>query len=139
MLTNLLSNAIKFSPEDSIVRVTAQQISRNDLLQIEETLSEQGKLAIESGLEVAESLLLVQVADQGRGIPENQLEIVFKQFEQLNTSDADHQGGTGLGLAICRRIIQQHQGEIWAQSKVGEGSNFFFTLPLVEKTPEDIH
>ena len=68
--------------------------------------------------------------DQGEGIPEDKLEAVFGQFEQLNTSDAAHQGGTGLGLAICRSIVQQHRGKIWAQSVPGVGSTFCFTLPL---------
>ncbi len=136
-LTNLLSNAIKFSPEGSTVRVTAQQIKLGDGFQQTSGLNKQGQLAIAAGLEIADSLLLIQVIDQGKGIPKNKLEAVFNQFEQLNTSDASHQGGTGLGLAICRSIIQQHQGEIWAGSEVGTGSTFFLTLPIIKKIPDD--
>ncbi|MEL7351682.1 MAG: GAF domain-containing protein [Cyanobacteria bacterium P01_A01_bin.116] len=131
-LTNLLSNAIKFSPAGTTVEVIAQTISASKASPIKKTLSTQGKAALEAGLKVSKSLILVQVIDEGKGIPNNKLEIIFNQFEQLNITDSNHQGGTGLGLAICRNIIEQHQGKIWTQSKVGEGSTFFFTLPVIE-------
>ena len=108
VLTNLLSNAIKFSPSTT-VELTA-------LLQGEQ--------------------ILFQVRDQGRGIPADKLETVFERFQQVDSSDARAKGGTGLGLAICRSIAQQHDGRIWAESIVGEGSTFFFTLPLQEEQPE---
>ncbi|MEO1394328.1 MAG: GAF domain-containing protein [Cyanobacteria bacterium J06634_5] len=131
-LTNLLSNAIKFSPAGTTVEVIAQTISASKASPIQKALSTQGKAALEAGLRVSKSLILVQVIDEGKGIPNNKLEIIFNQFEQLNITDSNHQGGTGLGLAICRNIIEQHQGKIWTQSKVGEGSTFFFTLPVIE-------
>jgi len=131
-LTNLLSNAIKFSPAGATVDVIARKISINNASQIKKALNTQGKSAIDAGLKISECLLLIQVVDQGKGIPSNKLEVIFGQFEQLNTTDKNHQGGTGLGLAICRNIIRQHQGEIWAQSKVDEGSTFFFTLPIIK-------
>ncbi|MGD1855550.1 MAG: ATP-binding protein [Leptolyngbyaceae cyanobacterium] len=63
---------------------------------------------------------------------DHSLETVFDRFEQLDTSDVrHHQGGTGLGLAICRSIVQQHDGKIWAQSTVGIGTTFYFTLPIL--------
>lgn len=134
-LTNLLSNAIKFSPPGSTVTMTAQQVDSNYGLSIIERLNDLGKAAIQSGLESSEALLLVQVEDQGQGIPEDKLEAIFGQFEQLYTSDDKHHGGAGLGLAICRSIIQQHNGHIWAQSKPGKGSTFSFTLPLKTESP----
>ena len=76
------------------------------------------------------AVLLVQVKDQGQGIPENKLEVIFQQFEQLNVSNTGHQGGTGLGLAICRSIVQQHDGQIWAENNADGGSTFFVVLPL---------
>ncbi|MGC1305729.1 MAG: ATP-binding protein [Phormidesmis sp.] len=130
-LTNLLSNAIKFSPPGSTVEVSAQQLESNDVSGIQHSLNSIGQQAIETGLAGAESLLLVSVKDRGQGMPGDKLEAIFAQFEQLNTSDATHQGGTGLGLAICRSIVQQHQGEIWAQSEMGMGSTVFFTLPVM--------
>ncbi|MEO1635267.1 MAG: ATP-binding protein, partial [Cyanobacteria bacterium J06631_9] len=133
-IANLLSNAIKFSPIGSTVEVSAQQINPDGVADIAGHLSERGHLAIEAGLENSESLLLVKVKDQGKGIPKDKLEVIFDPFEQLNTSDDDHQGGTGLGLVICRSIVQRHGGEIWAQSEGSSvsntGSTFLFTLPI---------
>ena len=106
VLTNLLSNAIKFSVEDGTVWVTSQR---------------QG------------DVVLFQVADQGRGIPQDKLETVFERFQQVDASDARDKGGTGLGLAICRSIVQQQGGRIWAESTLGTGSTFSFTLPAAEK------
>jgi PAS domain S-box-containing protein len=107
-LTNLLSNAIKFSPPNSTVTLTAQ--SQGDRI-------------------------LFQVKDRGRGIPPDQLESIFGRFQQVDASDSRLKGGTGLGLAICRNIITQHGGRIWAETVLGEGSTFYFTLPVSPDQP----
>lgn len=104
-LTNLISNAIKFSSPGSTVWLAAQ-------------LQE-----LDAG-EVA-----FQVRDRGRGIPSDQLESIFGRFQQVDASDSRSKGGTGLGLAICRQIVERHGGKIWADSVLGEGSTFYFTLP----------
>ncbi|BAT53447.1 Multi-sensor Signal Transduction Histidine Kinase [Nostoc sp. NIES-3756] len=101
-LTNLLGNAIKFSPPDSTITLIAQQQT---------------------------DYVLFQVTDQGRGIPTDKLEAIFGRFQQVDATDSRVKGGTGLGLAICRTIIEQHGGQIWAESKIDVGSTFFFTLP----------
>ena len=73
------------------------------------------------------------VRDQGIGIPERHLETVFKIFKRLHPRNA-YGGGTGSGLAIVKRIITQHGGEIWVESKgEGQGTTFFFTLPQPKK------
>jgi PAS domain S-box-containing protein len=102
-LTNLLSNAIKFSPADSTIHLSAQNQT---------------------------DFVLFQVSDRGRGIPADKLELIFGRFQQVDASDSREKGGTGLGLAICRSIVEQHGGKIWAESILGEGSTFCFTLPL---------
>jgi signal transduction histidine kinase len=104
-LTNLLSNAIKFSTTDGTVWLTAE-----------------GK---------ANTEVLFSVRDQGQGIPSDKLESIFERFQQVDSSDSRRKGGTGLGLTICRKIIEQHEGKIWAESTLGEGSTFSFTLPLL--------
>ncbi|MBW4629367.1 MAG: PAS domain S-box protein [Brasilonema octagenarum HA4186-MV1] len=109
-LTNLLSNAIKFSPPNSVITLSAQPQFDS---------------------------VLFQVKDQGRGIPADKLETIFERFQQVDVSDSRAKGGTGLGLAICQSIVQQHQGSIWAQSKLGEGSTFYFTLPISSRENHD--
>ena len=132
-LTNLLSNAIKFSPAGTVVKVSAQQINSDNASSVQKTLDNNGIKAIKAGLTIADSLLLLEVNDHGSGIPKDKVEVIFDRFEQLDASDVGHQGGTGLGLAICRSIVQQHDGQIWAQSTVGVGSTFYFTLPILPK------
>lgn len=104
VLIHLLSNAIKFSPPQRTVTLTAQNQAEQ---------------------------VLFQVQDRGRGIPANKKEAIFGRFQQIDSSDTRQMGGTGLGLAICRTIVQQHGGHIWVESIEGEGSTFYFTLPIV--------
>jgi signal transduction histidine kinase len=72
----------------------------------------------------------VSVADSGVGISEKELSMVFNKYETTEAGKNAALKGTGLGLAICREIIDLHQGEIWVESKLGEGSTFYFTLPI---------
>jgi PAS domain S-box-containing protein len=103
-LTNLLSNAIKFSSLGDTVRIAA--------------------------VEDADTVLFT-VSDEGRGIPGDELEAVFGRFAQIDSADTRENDGTGLGLAICRGIVELHGGRIWAESVLGQGSAFKFTLPAV--------
>jgi PAS domain S-box-containing protein len=102
-LNNLLSNAIKFSPAGSEIHLTARYLDDGEAL--------------------------IEVRDQGPGIPADKLEHIFDRFQQGDASDSRAMGGTGLGLAICRSIVTQHGGRIWATSVEGEGTTFHFTLP----------
>lgn len=121
-LTNLLSNAIKFSPPHSTIELNAE------LIDPEKVTSGEHKERVNCIKPVP--CILFQVKDQGRGIPVEQLDLIFGQFQQVDASDSRQKGGTGLGLAICRSIVSQHGGQIWVESVVGKGSIFFFTLPL---------
>ncbi|VEP13387.1 putative Histidine kinase [Hyella patelloides LEGE 07179] len=112
VLTNLLSNAIKFSEPGSTVWLTAATSNSNT------------------------PNITFQVSDRGRGIPAHKLETIFERFQQVDASDSRKKGGTGLGLAICRSIVQHHDGQIWVESILGEGSTFCFTLPLLLEEPE---
>jgi two-component system, OmpR family, sensor histidine kinase VicK len=103
VLTNLISNAIKFSNPGTTIWIEA---------------------------EPAPEQICFCVQDQGPGIPEDKLDLIFERFLQVDSSDSRKKGGTGLGLAICRKIIEQHHGKIWVESRLGEGSRFCFTLPL---------
>jgi signal transduction histidine kinase len=122
-LTNLINNAIKFSKPGDTVWISGI-ITESQPLQL-------GKHQHFSTLPiVSPSYLLITVRDEGRGIPEEQLQIIFEPFQQVDASDSRKKGGTGLGLAICRNIIQQHGGKIWVQSVLNEGSTFYVLLPL---------
>jgi signal transduction histidine kinase len=99
VLANLLTNAIKFT-------------------------SGGGKVSIHVGR--AEGKALCRVSDTGTGIPGDMLESVFERFWQVGKND---RRGLGLGLYISRCIIESHGGSIWAESRMGEGSSFSFTLP----------
>lgn len=72
---------------------------------------------------------LISVKDEGQGIPPHQLETIFEQFQQGDASDSRRSGGVGLGLAICRNIVKQHQGSLWVESTIGQGSTFYLALP----------
>lgn len=104
VLNNLLDNAIKYSQEGSKIEVKVG--------------------AGKSGLQVS-------VRDQGAGIPAEHLPRIFERFYRVDTSRSRQQGGTGLGLSIVKHLVQLHGGEIWAESKLGEGSVFHFTLPQI--------
>jgi PAS domain S-box-containing protein len=107
-LTNLLSNAIKFSAPGQTIDCQVERKS---------------------------DYLLFQVRDRGRGIPADKLESIFERFQQVDSSDSRNHEGTGLGLAISQTIVQQHAGQIWVESVVGEGSTFFFRLPALDSSP----
>ena len=147
VLNNLLSNAIKFSKPGGMVWLTAKLQHNLDVsslgthtkftstqLSKPESSSkemEQADKARPKDFREHPTEILFQVKDQGLGIPTDKLDIIFERFQQIDSSDSRQKGGTGLGLAICRKIVQRHQGRIWAESKLGEGSTFLFSLPTL--------
>jgi len=105
VLTNLIGNAIKFSPSGGTVTVAATA-----------TEGDGGRF------------VRLSVRDQGPGISHDEKEKLFQLFQQLDSSDSRPKGGTGLGLAISKALVEQHGGTIGVDSKVGEGSTFWFEL-----------
>ncbi|MBK8906268.1 MAG: response regulator [Anaerolineaceae bacterium] len=77
----------------------------------------------------------IQVTDTGPGIPQEQLARIFTEFYQVDYSLSRKHGGAGLGLAICHRFVQAHDGRIWVDSTLGEGSTFTIALPVEELSP----
>jgi PAS domain S-box-containing protein len=103
VLTNLIGNAIKFTNAGGEVSVMAS---------------------------ASDTELLVQVKDNGIGIPAEALERIFSRYYQVEDRSERYARGSGLGLHIAQRIINEHGGRIWAESEAGQGSTFCFTLPL---------
>jgi signal transduction histidine kinase len=106
VLMNLIDNAIKFTFPGGRIIVSSKTEGR---------------------------YLSISVADTGVGIEQIELKRIFEKFEQIRTAAPGVEfRGTGLGLAISKEIVESHQGSIWAESRVGEGSQFSFTLPLYD-------
>ena len=105
VMANLLSNAIKYSPNG-------------------------GEILITSRLE--EEQVHIQVQDHGIGMPEHALKNLFTPFYRIETTSTRYIQGTGLGLPIVKEIMEMHQGNVWAESTLGQGSTFHITFPFTE-------
>jgi PAS domain S-box-containing protein len=103
VMVNLISNAVKFSPEGSEIVIRCNALS---------------------------NCMKVSVIDQGAGIPSEAINRLFDPFQQAHPAHDTAAGGFGLGLAICKKLVEQHDGQIGVESTEGCGSEFWFTLPL---------
>ncbi|KYC49616.1 MAG: hybrid sensory histidine kinase BarA [Candidatus Methanofastidiosum methylothiophilum] len=108
VLLNLLSNAIKFNVDNGKISVKAFKIDDH---------------------------LRVEIEDSGIGIKQEDLDIIFDEFRQLDNPETKSYRGTGLGLPISRHYIEMHGGLLWAESEPGKGSTFIFEIPM--KAEED--
>lgn len=106
VLHNLLENAVKYSPEGGQITVASEVEGDN---------------------------LIVNVGDQGPGIPSKYRAQIFERFFQVDGAATRKTGGSGLGLAIAKGIIDAHGGKIWVESAEGQGSVFRFSLPIVKE------
>jgi two-component system sensor histidine kinase ChiS len=102
VVANLMGNAIKFTPSGKNITLSAK---RDD------------------------QATYISISDEGVGVPEEQIEDIFKKFVQ-STRTKTQAGGTGLGLTICMGIVNGHKGKIWAENNKDKGSTFTFTIPL---------
>ncbi len=103
--TNILSNALKFTPKGGIVRLD-------------------GKIMADS--------ILITITDSGIGIPPKDLTHIFERFYRVEKSRNRKMGGGGLGLAITKTLVGRHAGQVWAESKEGEGTQIYVELPLAQ-------
>ena len=113
-LGNLIDNAVRHSPADTRVSLGVRRVNAGT-----------------SGL--AE----VSVADEGPGIPEDDLERIFERFYRVDAARSRHTGGTGLGLSIVKHVALGHGGEVTVWSAEGAGSTFTLRLPIATVTPEE--
>jgi two-component system sensor histidine kinase KdpD len=103
VLTNLLENVQKYTPAGSPIDVGAWP---------------------------QDGQVVVEVADRGPGIPDDEIELVFEKFYRGRVAALDGRRGAGLGLAICKAIITAHGGRIWCENRPGSGARFCFSLPI---------
>jgi len=103
VVTNIIVNAIKYAPKTDRIVVT---------------------------LSHTKSQVCVAIQDFGIGIAEDHKEKIFQRFFQVDNENGQNFSGLGIGLHISQAIVEQHKGRIWVESKEGEGSTFFFTLPI---------
>ena len=103
VLRNLIGNAVKFTPAGGCVKVSAELVERG---------------------------VRVSVKDTGAGISKENLTLIFDKFHQAVLTSSSKIKGSGLGLSYVKHIIKAHGGEVWAESKLGQGSTFTFTLPV---------
>lgn len=110
ILVNLFSNAIKFTSAGGRITIKAKVEEKGDFLEI-------------------------SVRDTGIGIPPEQLDKIFERFKHASSTSSLPLQGIGLGLSITREIVKMHGGNIWVESKQGQGSRFTFTLPFSKFLP----
>ena len=108
VLVNLVNNAIKYTPPDAAIVLSAER---------------------------QDDRVVISVADEGPGIPDEEKERIFEMFYVGSNRDTVGRKSLGLGLSLCRTIVQTHGGEIWVSDNVPHGAVFHFTLPL-EEIPE---
>ena len=104
VLVNILDNAIKYSPEAPKIDIYTEEVKNN---------------------------IIIEIKDQGAGMSKAVLKKVFEKFYREHTGDIHNVKGHGLGLAYVKRIIEDHQGEVYAESEKGKGSSFYIKLPLI--------
>ncbi|MBF7137778.1 cell wall metabolism sensor histidine kinase WalK [Pediococcus pentosaceus] len=102
VLDNIMNNAIKYSPDGGIITCRLLETHNH---------------------------VIMSITDQGLGIPKDSISHIFDRFYRVDKARSRAQGGTGLGLAISKEVIQLHGGRIWVESREGEGSTFYISLP----------
>lgn len=102
-ITNLVDNAIKYTPDDGTIRVSVSRIQKH---------------------------LVVQVQDNGLGIDPDDAKRLFQRHIRIRRPEFNKIKGSGLGLFIVRSVAQRHDGRAWVESKLGEGSSFYLSLPV---------
>ncbi|MCC6169821.1 MAG: GAF domain-containing protein [Caldilineaceae bacterium] len=116
VLTNLLGNAIKYSPDGGVIRIGGWSQRPPEL--------------------DGQERVVLFVADQGIGIPQEELNHIFERFYRVDSSLRRSTSGAGLGLFLTKAIVEAHGGQIWARSESGRGTTFFIALPVAH--PVDV-
>ena len=116
VLVNLIDNAIKYTPDSGTITVSAELCTSEAF----------------EGANISSEEIIVHIKDTGIGIPMESQQRVFERFYRVDKGRAREMGGTGLGLAIAKHIVLRHNGQIWLESSLGEGSVFHVAIPYID-------
>jgi two-component system, OmpR family, phosphate regulon sensor histidine kinase PhoR len=130
VLNNLLSNSIKFTKAGGKITISAFTAKAGQNLI--DKVSQMGMIwpGMKTDIKLDKDSMVLAVTDTGMGIPEGELDKLFNKFTQLEQSAASEKKGTGLGLVISKGIVESHGGHIGVFSEAGQGTTFYFTLPM---------
>lgn len=128
-MINLLANAVKFTPESGEIVLSVERYTGP-----RRAKPRDADRAFDLFEPKENHFVRVAIRDSGIGIPQDQADRVFDTFYQVDNSSTREYGGTGLGLSIVKSYVEAHGGEVWVDSRIGEGSTFAFILPLEAST-----
>jgi signal transduction histidine kinase len=127
VMDNLLENAVKFSPGGGVIKFILHPVMQT------QTILAEGVKDDQQTKQIARQMLEILVCDNGMGIPAEHLDRIFDRFHRIDTRLTREVNGLGLGLTICKKIVEMHDGMIWAESRQnGKGSVFHIRLPIDE-------
>lgn len=129
ILSNLLANAVKFTEKGQVFIQVRNRVAPGQTAAEETNVCPQGPM-------VKKVELLFSVSDTGIGIPAEKRGLIFNRFTQTDSSTTRKYGGSGLGLTISRLLVEQLGGRMWLESKVGQGSTFYFTATFAVQPGE---
>ncbi len=137
VLDNLLENAVKYSPGGGVVKVIIHPVTQIQTTQVGVSSLDRDEADGQQPVRMPRQMLELLVSDNGMGIPVEHLERIFDRFHRVDTRLTREVNGLGLGLSICKRIVELHNGFIWAENRTnGKGSVFHLRLPI-DQIPAD--
>lgn len=132
VLDNLLENAIKYSRRGGTIKVVLRPVTSAQAPSPSAFDPQKNLPDAQQSSPGFPNMVEVCICDNGIGIPAEHLDRIFDRFHRVDTRLTREVNGLGLGLAICKRIVELHDGSIWAESSPGEGSTFHVLLPVAE-------